>query len=147
MKVYRTPGSDELGTRWSLTDSKTTQEVVRDWHSGHIGLDGTIKKKGKRHTKLYLRIEDSDVIALSNALFKRYRREQSKLIRDLKKSEKEVETLQGAMGKIYDLIGVHSEEAPSQEALIKAVETIARHYQYSIPKGKPKIGWIKWGSI
>ncbi len=142
MKVYRTPQSDEFGTRWSLTDSKTTQEVVRDWHSGHIGLDGTIKKKGKRHTKLYLRIEDSDVIALSNALFKRYRREQSKLIRDLKKSEKEVETLQEGLRKIWHLITSHSEEAPSKEALIQAVQEIVNHYS-TYRKGKPKIGWIK----
>ena len=146
MKVYRTPGSDELGTRWSLTDSKKSQEVVRDWHSGHIGLDGTIKKKGKRHTKLYLRIEDSDVIALSNALFKQYRREQSKLTRDLKKSEKEVETLKEGLLKIWYLITSHSEEAPSKEALIQAVQEIVDHYS-TYTKGKPKLGWIKWGSI
>ena len=104
-----------------------------------IHLDGTIKKDGERHTVLGLEIEESDVVALFNALVKRYSS-------DLKKSQKEVEMLEGAMDKIYNLVTFHSEEAPSQEALTEAVATIAWHYRFVIG-GKPTIKWIKWDRI
>ncbi len=120
MKVYRGPRS---GGRWSLTDSKKPQELAQAWAPGRkIVLDGTIEKDGERHTDFGIEIEEGDVVALFNALVKQYSS-------DLKKSQKEVEMLEGSMDKIYDLVTFHSEEAPSQEALTEAVATILFHYR------------------
>ncbi len=137
MKVYRGPRS---GGKWSLTDSQEPREYLEEWMTPGemITVDGTIKKEGERHTVLGLEIEERDVVALFNALVKRYRR-------DLKKSQKEAETLVRAMRKIYSLTASH--KATSKEALVQAVQSIAWHYRWHFAEGKPEIGWIKWDSI
>ena len=135
MKIYRGP---HTSSSWQTTDSKKPSECVNSWQYGGrtIWFDGTIDKAGARHTQIGVRIEDDDVVALINALVKRYR-----------KVTKEETRLREAMKKLYRLVAVYAEAAPSQEALLDAVRTIAEHYWLSSAKGNPKIDWIKWKSL
>lgn len=71
------------------------------------------------------------------------REKQNELIRSLQDSQGEMEILRDAFTKIDNLISYYSEDAPSKDALIPAVQAIAEHYRWSFNKDeKPKIDWI-----
>jgi hypothetical protein len=150
VKILRGPQSN---AQWWETDSKKPAEYIDAFMEGlTITLDGTIEKQGSRHTVFGLTIEDDDVVALSHALFRRYKKKQAELesslkkaLSELKKSEAKLEKLEEVLFNIWSLIEVHSAEAPSQGDLLKAVRTIANHDFSS--KAVPKLGWIKWSEI
>jgi len=56
-----------------------------------------------------------------------------------------LEKLEEALFKIWCLIELHSDKAPSQEVLIDTVRTIADH-DFSSNR-KPKIEWVKWEEV
>jgi hypothetical protein len=137
MKLYRGP---ETGSNFDVTDEKNAKKVIGDWNSyGTIYFDGTINKKGSRHTMVGVEIEEEEIVALADALFKRMR--------------ETIDDLSTAMSKIYNLIEYHSDKAPSQDALIKAIKQVAENYKadydgYEARKRKaPQIGWIDWDKI
>ncbi len=145
LKLYRGPYT---GSSWKATDSKKPSEYVDSWQDGRtIPFDGTIDKDGERHTQIGVQIEDDDVVALLNALVKRDRKVTNQLRAELSQSQREEERLRNAINKLYSLVDSYANSAPSQEALLDAVRTIAEHYSTPSAKGVPKISWIKWKSL
>ncbi len=145
MKIYR---GGRTGRRWSLTDSQKPYDYIKYWNPEvQIKFDGTINKEGDRHTDFGLQIEEADVIALFNAMVRRHRETQSQLRRDLEAAKADTARLELALEKISRLIMIHSDDAPSHNALVDAVRTIAEHYRWPWNKGRPRIAWIKWNSV
>ncbi|MBI3635332.1 MAG: hypothetical protein HY216_03800 [Candidatus Rokubacteria bacterium] len=134
MRIYRGPQSNAA---WNLTDSKQPREYLKNWcDTGSITFDGTIDKSGQRHTDLNIAIEEDDVAALLQGLVRRNR-----------EMKQEIERLREAHEKIANLAFNHSSRAPSQDALIEAMWTIADYFGSESNRDKPKIKWICWKSI
>ena len=139
IKIRRAPGMKE---DWKLIATIEPADYAERWVSGRpIELNADIVKDPKKRTDFRLEIDEDDVLALFDAIVERYR--------EMRKSQEEAEDLQEALTKIDSLICHHSEEAPSKDALIQAVQVIAGHFSRSVvmPREKPEVGWIKWNSI
>lgn len=71
MRLYR-------GISRQLVDTKQPDQLVREWKQrGLIRLDGTIAGTD-RITRLYLAIDEEDVIGLVGALFERHKERERK---------------------------------------------------------------------
>lgn len=148
MRIYRGPLS---GDNRDMTDSKEPADFIEDWKTGKtISFDGTIDKSGTKHFGIGIKIEEEDILALSKALIDKYHDEQDRLKEKVKDLEQDVQTLKQAFAKTYHLI--HSNKAPSDDELLKAISSIAEHYGSKFTgqctvNGNPEIKWIKWESL
>jgi hypothetical protein len=148
MKIYRGPRTSK---RWEKIDTKKLKSWTKDWAPGKIvHVDGTIDKSGTRHTDLGIEIELHDIGALHNA-FVRYH---SGRVRDLEKENaKQAETirlLEQVLGKIQSLARSQSNRAPSSEALMAAIASVAHHYRYAFYRDerlKDLPRWVGWQSL
>ncbi len=146
MKIHRRGKS---AYEWSETDCKGPEDIAKLWISKNIiPLDGTIDKGGERHTEIGLELEDDDVISLFYALIEKYRNEIANLNVELEEAINNADEKEGALDKIYDLITYHSEDAPTLDSLLGAVQTIADHFRgHKVVGIKPKLKWIQYEKI
>ena len=87
MRVYR-------GDDYARTDSKQPSDCVTEWKkSGRIALNGTKNKSSGRRTRLWLEIDERDVLELAIAMLERHREKEEtdrsfeQLIRALREYE------------------------------------------------------------
>jgi len=140
MEIYRGPLMTDKN--WKLIQSKKLADCAKGLVRGSpIEFEVTKDETAKTHSWLRLKLDEEDVLALFNALVERYR--------DLQKLEEEAGGLRQALTKIDNLISYHSGQAPSKDAMIKAVQRIAQHFSCSFTtgQGKPELDWIEWNSI
>ena len=149
MKIFRSPRTSDS---WTKTDEKSLKDRVKNWRPGNwFIVDGTIDKNGERHTDLAIDIDASDVVSLFNALIRHYESEVKRLEELASDRQKTIDTLEMALSKIDKLIVHHRNQAPDVEALVSAVQIIARNYRWlskeQFRTDRPKLGWISWNSI
>lgn len=146
MNIYR---RGRKGFVWEKTDSKESDGFSELWASNDVvTLDGTIDKEGERHTEIGLELEDDDVVSLFNALIDKYRNKIEELNSELNGARNITNEKTEALATIDNLICYHSEDAPTLDSLIGAVQTIASHFtERKVVGTQPNLKWIKYENI
>lgn len=140
MKIYR---GGRTSRTWSETDAKSL--TVGDWRPNKVlRVDGTINKKGQRHTDLGVKIEAADIVSLFNALVEHYQEVERENL-ELKES---VRALEVGFKKIQRLVSSHRDAAPDSDQMLDVVKDIA--WRYMIHGGydeAPAWGWVTWDEL
>jgi len=124
---------------------------MANWSPGEIlSFDGTIDKAGERHTALGLELSEQDIVSLSAALVRYYKRHTRMLEKECSELQEKVSQLEDAFGKIYSLISHHLDRAPSDNEMYSAINEAADHFRMMSYREEPfKSGfdWLNWKTL
>ncbi len=135
MKVHRGPASKDIIEE---TDSREPDEYIEEWKSGNKIFFNVSKNAISNFSTAAVEICEPDIVKLFNGLVERNREERQRLLAELDCERRKNDALMDRLHQIWRLSLFDRGKAPSNDALLNAIHSIAN----SVNSDIPKIDWL-----